>query len=94
VGENLSFYQDAQAGESRIITATQRKNVIALAKLLGYKLPGARAATADVTFQLAAPPAADVTIPAGTIVRTQEVLPGMRKRGKTVKSELGLLGAA
>src|SRR5690606_22568338 len=42
VGENLSFYQDAQAAESRIVTATQRKNVIALAKLLGYKLPGAR----------------------------------------------------
>jgi hypothetical protein len=78
VGENLSFYQDAQARESRIVTATQRKNVIALAKLLGYKLPGARAATADVTFLLAAPPAADVTIPAGTIVRTQEVTDPVR----------------
>lgn len=78
VGENLSFYQDAQARESRIVTATQRKNVIALAKLLGYKLPGARAATADVVFQLAAAPAADVTIPAGTIVRTQEVTDPVR----------------
>lgn len=73
VGDVLTFYQDASARESRIITATQRRNVIALAKLIGYKLPGARAATADVEFTLAAPPAADVTIPVGTIVRTQEV---------------------
>ena len=73
VGEVLTFYQDNQARESRIITATQRKNVIALAKLLGFKLAGARAATADVQFTLAEPPAADVTFAAGTTVRTQEV---------------------
>lgn len=78
VGEIVIFYVEGQARESRLTTATQRKNVIALAKLLGYQLAGARAATADVALRLAAPPAADVTFPAGTIVRTQEVTDPVR----------------
>jgi len=78
VGEVLTFYQDNQARESRIVTATQRKNVIALAKLLGFQLAGARAATADVQFRLAEPPAADITFPLGTTVRTQEVTDPVR----------------
>jgi len=78
VGEVLTFYQDNQARESRIVTATQRKNVIALAKLLGFELTGARAATADVQFTLGAPPAADVTFAVETVVRTQEVTDPVR----------------
>lgn len=73
VGDVLTFYQDNQARESRIATATQRKNLIALTKLLGFRPAGARAATADVTFTLAAPPAAAVTIRKGTRVRTASV---------------------
>ena len=76
--EILTFYQDSQAAESRIVTATQRKNVIALAKLIGFRLAGASAATADVRFTLAAIPTGDVTIPAGTVVRTQEVTDPIR----------------
>lgn len=55
VGDMVSFYQDAQAAESRITTATQRKNLLALAKLLNYIPLGAQAATATVTFSLSAP---------------------------------------
>jgi predicted phage baseplate assembly protein len=77
-GEIVTFYLESQARESRLTTATQRKNVIALAKLLGYTLAGARAATADIEFRLLAPLAADVTIPAGTVVRTQEVVSPVR----------------
>jgi hypothetical protein len=40
-------YLDNQARESRLVTAARRKNVIALARMLGYKLHGARAATAE-----------------------------------------------
>ena len=36
VGDVVTFYLDAQARESRLVTATQRKNVIALARMLGY----------------------------------------------------------
>ncbi len=78
VGDVLTFYLDNQARESRLVTATQRKNVIALARMLGYKLHGARAATAEVTFALARSPSADVIIPAGTSIRTQEVTEPVR----------------
>jgi len=73
VGDVLTFYQDNQARESRIATATQRKNLIALTKLLGFRPAGARAATADALFRLAAPPAALVRIGKGTRVRTASV---------------------
>ena len=73
VGDVVTFYLDNQVRESRPVTATQRKNVIALARMLGYKLHGAQAATAEITFTLARPPSADVMLPAGTVVRIQEV---------------------
>jgi len=78
VGDVITYYLDAQARESRLATATQRRNVIALARMLGYKLQGARAARATVRFSLHAPPAADVTLPTGTVVRTQEVTEPIR----------------
>ncbi len=73
VGDVLSYYQDNQARESRIATATQRKNLISLCKLLGFRPAGARAATVDEVFSLAAPPTAPVRFPAGTRVRTASV---------------------
>jgi hypothetical protein len=78
VGDVLGFYLDAQSRESRLATATQRRNVIALARMLGFKLQGARAARALVTFSLPASPSAPVTLPAGTQVRTQEVTEPVR----------------
>lgn len=78
VGDVLTFYQDNLARESRLVTATQRKNVMALARMLGYRLHGASAATAVVTFALPTPPVAPVTIPAGTFVRTEEVTEPVR----------------
>ncbi len=65
----LTFYQDNQAGESRITTATQRRSLIALAKLLGYTPALAAAATAEVTFT-ATGLANNCTIPAGTVIKT------------------------
>lgn len=73
VGDNLAFYQDKQALESRIATAQQRKNMIALTKLISFEPLTAAAATADVTFTLDEVPANDVIIPEGTIVRTADV---------------------
>jgi len=78
VGDVLTFYLDNQARESRLVTATQRKNVIALARMLGYRLHGAQSATAEITFALARPPSADVLLPAGSVVRTQEVTEPVR----------------
>lgn len=62
VGDVLTFYQDNLARESRLVTATQRKSVMALAKMLGYRLHGAQAATAEVWLQLARVPVAKAEI--------------------------------
>ncbi|HET9621794.1 MAG TPA: baseplate J/gp47 family protein [Kofleriaceae bacterium] len=73
VGDVLVFKQDNQARESRLLTATQRKNVLALCKLLGFRPAGAAAATAIEVFTLATAPTADVRIPRGTTVRSASV---------------------
>ncbi len=73
VGDVLCFYQDRQAAESRITTATQRRSLIGLCKLLGFAPPGATAATADVLFSLPTSTAGAVTIAAGTVVKTADV---------------------
>ncbi|MBK7537576.1 MAG: baseplate J/gp47 family protein [Myxococcales bacterium] len=78
VGDVLGYYQDALARESRLVTATQRRHVISLAKMLGYRLSGAQAATATVRFSLARPPAAAVTLPPGMVVRTPQITEPVR----------------
>lgn len=72
VGDVLGFYQDKQALQSRISTATNREALIGLVKLLGYVPRSATAATADVVITLDEVPAGDVPFPAGTIVSTAE----------------------
>lgn len=73
VGDVLGFYQDNQAKESRLSDAQLRRSVLSLAKMLGYTAATARAATASELFTLAAVPANNVTIAAGTTVRTRNV---------------------
>jgi hypothetical protein len=72
VGDVLGKYQDNQARESRWTQATQRKNLIALAKLIGYEPATATASQVTVALSIPAAAAGDVTIPAGTVVRTRE----------------------
>ncbi len=69
----LSKYQDNQARESRWAFATQRKNLIALAKLISFEPSTATASQVDVTITIPVAVAGDVPFPAGTIVRTREV---------------------
>lgn len=53
VGDILSFYTDQAFKEGLIQNSTERKNVISLAKFLGYKVKPTRAATAEIElFQL------------------------------------------
>lgn len=65
----LGYYQDAQAREAFIATATLRKNLIALSKLLNFSPSTARPATVLETFTLGAIPANNVVIPAETVVK-------------------------
>lgn len=73
VGDVLGFYQDKQARESRWTSAQLRQNLLAFAKLVGYRPAGATAATAEELFTLAAAMPAAVTLPKGTKVSTLEV---------------------
>lgn len=70
----LCFTQDNQAGESRIAAVTQRRNLLALVKLLAYKPEGASAATVDQTFT-GVGLVATAIIPAGTVIKTQSETP-------------------
>jgi len=59
--------------ESRWGTALQRRSLLQLVKLIGYKPPGARAARFAVTLSLASSPVATVTVPAGAVCKTIQV---------------------
>lgn len=69
----LLFYQDKQAAESRLTDVKQRKNAIALAKMLGFVPSGATAAQAALLVTLDVVPGNDVNFSAGQIVRTRNV---------------------
>jgi hypothetical protein len=73
IADNLHFYQNNQGRESRILTTTQRKNILALSKLIAFTPTNNQAATADVIISLAEPPTDDFNLPVGQIVRTQQV---------------------
>lgn len=72
IGDRLAYLINRLARESRILTATQRRMLIGLVKLIGYRPPGATAATADLVFTLAAPHGEDIPIPVDTIVKTKD----------------------
>lgn len=71
VGDVTGKYQDNQANESRWTKAFQRKNLIALAKLIDFEANTATASQVDVTLSIPASVAGDSTIIAGTICRTR-----------------------
>jgi hypothetical protein len=82
VGDVLTYYQDQQAREARWGTVTLRKNAIALAKLIGYELGAAAAASGDVTLTLTNASALTGTVgPAGgaaVVVATNEITDPVR----------------
>ena len=91
VGDVLGYYLDALIRETRLVTATQRKSVIALARMLGYRLPGAQAATATVTFDLPAAMTGDVVLSAGRVLSTEAVATPVRFQ---LLSDVTLAGGA
>lgn len=79
VGDVVTFYEDKQAPEGRWLFVQLRKNAIALAKLIGYELSGATAATADTVISLVnGPLPGDVNIPIFSEIRTEEVTDPIR----------------
>jgi predicted phage baseplate assembly protein len=73
VADVLTFYQERLANEGYLRTATERRSILELARLVGYRLRPGVAATVYLAFILENGFNADVEIPAGT--RAQS-LPG------------------
>jgi hypothetical protein len=69
-GEVLSFYQERTINEHYLRTATERRSLLELGRLLGYELAPGVAATAYLAFTIDDSPAApaEAPIPAGTRV--------------------------
>lgn len=72
MGDILSYYTDRIAAEAFLATATQRRSVLNLARMLDYRPNGAAAAKTVLTFS-SVPGAAAVLVPAGTVVSTTTV---------------------
>lgn len=71
----LSFTQDQQFLETRIVFARLRRSMIGLGKLVGFTLPGAAVATADLEITIAdgIPRATAITVPKGTVIKTPDL---------------------
>ena len=59
VGDQLSFYVDYQMNESFLDSAIETRNILKLAKQLGYKFPGAPSATGRCAFYIEIPAKSD-----------------------------------
>ena len=68
MGDLLNFYIDRSANEAYISTASQRANVLKIAKLLAYSPTESTASTVTLTFQNST--ASAITVPALTKVTT------------------------
>lgn len=71
VGDVITFYQDNQALETRFVTATQRRNLIHLTRLIGFVPTTNAAATVDVTHTVLGA-VGKVTFTAGEVIATTE----------------------
>jgi len=71
MGDLLSYYIDRSANEAFIGTASQRDNVLQIARILGYKPVENTAANVTLTFYNST--ASAITVPAGTRVATTAV---------------------
>lgn len=61
VGDVLSFYTDQAFKEGMIQNSTERKNILSLAKFLGYKVKPSKSATAEVELYQLCPAIMDST---------------------------------
>lgn len=73
IGDVLTKTQDNQAGEAYIGRATQRRNMIALVKLLNFTPRGNTASLVDLALTCTPAPTGSVTIPARTRARTEAI---------------------
>lgn len=73
VGDVLTKYQDNQAAEAFIGRATQRRNMLAICKMLNFTPRGSTASQVDLQVTCTPTPVGSVTIPVRTRARTEAV---------------------
>ncbi len=79
----LTFYQERLANEGYLRTATERRSVLELARLIGYEPRPGVAATVYLAYEIDKNAAAPVEIPAGSRVQS---LPGPGEQPQTFES--------
>ncbi len=72
IANQFHFLLNRMGRGSRLLTADQRRDILAHVKLIAYRPRGASAASTVETFTIAQPATAVVTIAAGRFVRTEE----------------------
>ncbi|HJV59893.1 MAG TPA: hypothetical protein VJ743_03050, partial [Albitalea sp.] len=70
VGDVLGFYQERIANENYLRTATERRSVLELARLVGYKLRPGVAASTFLAYTIDDKQTAPLTIPAGSAAQS------------------------
>ena len=99
IGDELNFYIDRSLNESFLSTASQKENVLNIAKILGYIPTSASPSTVLLTFQNST--ANPITVPASTQVATSVVNNGQRTQvvfetdeAVTVPAKVGTLNGS
>ena len=82
VGDQLSFYIDYQTNENFLDTALEEKNIISIAKQMGYKYPGSARSTGTAAFFI------EVPVDGATLGPDLDYIP-ILQAGSTLLSEGG-----
>jgi hypothetical protein len=82
VADVLSFYQERIANEGYLRTATERRSILELSRLVGYEPRPGVSASAHLSFTLE--DGYDVTVPAGTAAKT---VPGPGETPQTFETK-------
>ena len=90
-GDVLSFYAERIANESWLPTATERRSIRALARLIDYELRPGKAAEAWLAFGLETAPGAPLEVPIPKGTRAQSV-PGPGETMVTFETVEALIG--
>lgn len=88
VGDVLTFYQGRIANEGYLRTATERRSILELARLVGYKLRPGVAATVFLAYTLEDAQVEPVDIPAGA--RSQSI-PGPGEQAQAFETSESLI---
>jgi predicted phage baseplate assembly protein len=85
VADVLTFYQERIANESYLRTATERRSILELARLIGYQLKAGAAASTHVAFTVDDAPGAPDRATLGVGVKVQSI-PGQDEKAQTFET--------